>query len=212
MGMRVALSLKIRDRRLGVVPSLEWPGHKTKYLSSRLSELGWTASTLFVTGHTSYLTKESTTANLALASRNLQKIDVIHAEELLLFDLLKWQRVILDTEAVNWFERRYKKKWVEFVDDGHRTTRHKVDLKQLLPQQDDYLTLEDLVEDVGAPGEMFALVESDAKKAIEAQAVALDWASEAERDFEIAENSSQVGILTGGRIRRPARYTLHARL
>ena len=49
MGMRVALSAKVKENGLGVVETLEWPGIKTKDFAKRINELGWN-KTLFVTG------------------------------------------------------------------------------------------------------------------------------------------------------------------
>ena len=49
MGMRVALSAKLREQRLGVMNDLRWSSPKTKHLAQRIEELGY-RKTLFVTG------------------------------------------------------------------------------------------------------------------------------------------------------------------
>ena len=46
MGMRVALSARLKEQSLGVVESLEWPGFKTNEFAKRIGELGW-EKTLF---------------------------------------------------------------------------------------------------------------------------------------------------------------------
>jgi large subunit ribosomal protein L4 len=98
MGMRVALSAKVKDRRLGVVESLAWRGLKTKHLCQRIDHLGW-RKTLFVTG------EEKVPVGLERSSRNIQMVDVATASKLNVYNLLKWQRVVMDVAAVDWFER-----------------------------------------------------------------------------------------------------------
>lgn len=99
LGMRIALSAKLRDGQLGAVETLEWPTPKTKSLSTRISQLGWTDRTLFLTG------KETIPESLDLASRNIQSLLCETASNATVYDILKWNRVILDLEAIEWFER-----------------------------------------------------------------------------------------------------------
>ena len=98
MGMRVALTAKVREQSLGVVNSLEWPRIKTKDLASRIKELGW-QKTLFVTG------LETVPFSLEKSSSNIPNVDVITAEELAVYDAVKWPRLVLDLAAVQWFEQ-----------------------------------------------------------------------------------------------------------
>jgi len=98
MGMRVALSAKVREQGLGVVKSLDWTEPKTKGLSERIEELGW-QKTLFVTG------EKKVPEGLARASSNLYKIEAITAEDLNVYSAVKWPRLVLDLAAVEWFER-----------------------------------------------------------------------------------------------------------
>ena len=102
MGMRVALSARLKEQSLGIVKSLEWPGYKTKELDERIEELGW-RRTLFVTG------MEEVPEGLRRASGNLPGIDTVTAEDLNVYTALKWPRLILDLAAVEWFERALKK-------------------------------------------------------------------------------------------------------
>ncbi|KAJ8456018.1 hypothetical protein ONZ51_g12286 [Trametes cubensis] len=98
LGMRVALSARVKEQSLGVVRSLEWPGHKTKELQQRIEELGWW-KTLFVTG------QEQIPGGLARASNNLPMVDTVTAADLDVYHALKWPRLVLDLAAVEWFER-----------------------------------------------------------------------------------------------------------
>ncbi|KAI0695157.1 ribosomal protein L4 domain-containing protein [Cytidiella melzeri] len=97
MGMRVALSAKIREQSLGVVESLDWPEIKTKPLVERLRELGW-EKTLFVTG------REEVPVGLEKSASNILGVDTVTAEELTVYDAVKWHRLVLDVSAVQWFE------------------------------------------------------------------------------------------------------------
>ncbi|KAI0651945.1 ribosomal protein L4 domain-containing protein [Trametes meyenii] len=98
MGMRVALSARVKEQSLGVVRSLEWPGLKTKDLKDRIEELGWW-KTLFVTG------QDQVPNGLARSSNNLPMIDTVRAADLDVYHALKWPRLVLDLSAVEWFER-----------------------------------------------------------------------------------------------------------
>jgi large subunit ribosomal protein L4 len=100
MGMRVALSAKVKDQRLGVVECLAWPGLKTKHLAQRIDYLGW-RKTLFVTG------EEEVPVGLERCCRNLQMVDVSKAKELDVYNLLKWERIVMDLSAVDWFVRTF---------------------------------------------------------------------------------------------------------
>ena len=105
MGMRVALSAKLREQGLGVVKSLNWPGFKTGPLAERISKLGW-RKTLFVTG------LDEIPEGLRRASSNLNKVKVVAAKDLNVYDAVKWPRLVLDLSAVEWLERKLGKKTV----------------------------------------------------------------------------------------------------
>lgn len=102
MGMRVALSARLKEHGLGVVESLDWPGFKTKDFAKRMTELGW-EKTLFVTG------LADIPKGLAQSSRNLQRVDVAVANELTVYDVMKWPRLVMDVSAVEAFERSLSK-------------------------------------------------------------------------------------------------------
>ncbi|KAI9065820.1 ribosomal protein L4 [Trametes sanguinea] len=98
MGMRVALSARVKEQSLGVVRSLEWPEPKTSTLKERIEELGWW-KTLFVTG------LDEVPDGLARASNNLPMVETVTAADLNVYTALKWPRIVLDLAAVEWFER-----------------------------------------------------------------------------------------------------------
>jgi large subunit ribosomal protein L4 len=104
MGMRVALSARVKEYNLRVVESLDWPGVKTKDMVRRLDELGWDQKTLFVTG------KDVVPTGLKRSTENLHKTNTMTAQQVGVYDLMKWPRVVLDIEAVQWFEHQLSKR------------------------------------------------------------------------------------------------------
>ncbi|KAH9950410.1 ribosomal protein L4 domain-containing protein [Amylocystis lapponica] len=102
MGMRAALSARVKEQCFGVVESLQWPSAKTKELSERIDELGW-RKTLFVTG------EKTVPDGLQRASSNIHKLETMTAEELKVYHVVKWPRLVLDLAAVEYFERTLAK-------------------------------------------------------------------------------------------------------
>jgi large subunit ribosomal protein L4 len=102
MGMRVALSVKVKEQRLGVVSSLDWPNGKTKHLSQKIDELGL-RKTLFVTG------EERIRVGLERAIKNIPMVKLITHDKLTVYDVLKWQRLVMDVKAIDFFEQTLKK-------------------------------------------------------------------------------------------------------
>lgn len=98
LGMRVALSAKLKEQALGVVETLAWPRVKTKELAERLRELSW-GQTLFVTG------LDKVPEYLEKSSGNIPGVDTVTAEDLTVYDAVKWRRLILDVSAVEYFEQ-----------------------------------------------------------------------------------------------------------
>jgi large subunit ribosomal protein L4 len=103
MGMRVALSARVKEHNLRIVESLDWPGTKTKDMAQRLDEMGWDHKTLFVTG------KDIIPTGLKRSTENLHKTNAMTAQQVGVYDLVKWPRVVLDIEAVQWFEHQLGK-------------------------------------------------------------------------------------------------------
>jgi large subunit ribosomal protein L4 len=102
MGMRVALSAKLREQKLGVMTRLYWPNGQTKHLAQKIDLLGL-RKTLFVTG------EHVVHDGLQRAIKNIPLVKLTTAEALDVYEILKWQRVVLDVKAVEYLERKLKK-------------------------------------------------------------------------------------------------------
>lgn len=107
MGMRVALSTKFKEQRLGVVPRIKWYCHKTVTLKNRLETLGWRTGTLFVSG------LPQVDPAIQRAGRNLRGLGFRHVDEVNVYDLVKWRRVILDLPAVALLESKLSRQLVK---------------------------------------------------------------------------------------------------
>ncbi|KAJ7125640.1 ribosomal protein L4 domain-containing protein [Mycena crocata] len=101
MGMRVALSLKVQERLLGVMSSMDWPNAKTKHLSQKIDALGL-RRTLFVTG-------EQPPVGLERAMQNIPLTKLTTLDQLTVYEVLKWQRVVMDLKAVDIIEETLRK-------------------------------------------------------------------------------------------------------
>ncbi|KLO17055.1 ribosomal protein L4 [Schizopora paradoxa] len=125
LGMRIALSSRVREDALGVTSSLDWPlGAKTGPFANRIARLGW-SHTLFLVGsstgtsqsHIPLTPDEIVRAQqyfdpsaglpprLARVTRNIPNVHLMRAEDANVLTLLKWPRVVLDLAAVDYFER-----------------------------------------------------------------------------------------------------------
>ncbi|TFK41225.1 ribosomal protein L4 domain-containing protein [Crucibulum laeve] len=102
MGMRVALSVKMKENLLGVMSSLLWPCGRTKHLVHRIEALGL-RKTLFITG------EETPHVGLDRAIRNIPSVHLMAADKVNVYHILKHQRLVLDIKAVEYFERTLKK-------------------------------------------------------------------------------------------------------
>lgn len=102
MGMRVALSVKVKEQRFGVMSSMDWPNGRTKFLAQRISALGL-RQTLFVTG------EPEIPVGLERAIRNIPLVKITTPEAITVYDIMKWPRLVMDAKAVEFFERTLKK-------------------------------------------------------------------------------------------------------
>jgi len=102
MGMRVALSAKLKEERLGIMYRLYWPNAKTKFLAQRIEALGL-RKTLFISG------APVVDEGIKRAIRNIPSVKLITTEEANIYEILKWPRVVLDVKAVEFYERTLKK-------------------------------------------------------------------------------------------------------
>lgn len=92
LALRSALSLKAQEKKLVIVDSLEMNSLKTKDIKAMLNKLNITGKVLFVTSNDA--------ENLYMGSRNLNKVNVILAEELNVFDIVNSDTLVIDEAAV----------------------------------------------------------------------------------------------------------------
>lgn len=92
LALRSALSLKAQEKKLVIVDSLEMSSLKTKDIKAMLNKLNLTGKVLFVTSNDA--------ENLYMGSRNLDKVNVILAEELNAFDIVNSDTLVIDEAAV----------------------------------------------------------------------------------------------------------------
>ena len=92
LALRSALSLKAQEKKLVIVDSLEMSSLKTKDIKAMLNKLNITGKVLFVTSNDA--------ENLYMGSRNVNKVNVILAEELNVFDIVNSDTLVIDEAAV----------------------------------------------------------------------------------------------------------------
>ena len=92
LALRSALSLKTQEKKLVIVDSLEMASLKTKDVKDMIKSLNLTGKVLFVTSNDA--------ENLYMGSRNLNKVNVILAEELNVFDIVNSDTLVIDEAAV----------------------------------------------------------------------------------------------------------------
>ncbi len=89
--LRSALSAKLRDGELRVVRSFELPDHKTKNLAHVFGALEAKKTVLLV--------EAGENTNLLRASQNLKGVKLVPTKEVTVYDLLKFQEVLLTETA-----------------------------------------------------------------------------------------------------------------
>ncbi len=89
--LRSALSAKLRDGELRVVRAFELNDHKTKNLSVVFGKLEAKKSILLV--------ESGENVNLTRASRNLKTVKLVPTKDVNVYDLLKYQEVLLTEPA-----------------------------------------------------------------------------------------------------------------
>ena len=92
LALRSALSMKAQAKELVIVDSLEMASLKTKDVKDMIKSLNLTGKVLFVTSNDA--------ENLYMGSRNLNKVNVILAEELNVFDIVNSDTLVIDEAAV----------------------------------------------------------------------------------------------------------------
>jgi large subunit ribosomal protein L4 len=99
LGLKMALSSKVRDGKLLILDTLEMANVKTKLLQGSLGKLGLT-SALVIDG-------ESVNNGFRLAAANLPKVNVMAAAGANVYDILKHDTLVLSRAAVEKLEARF---------------------------------------------------------------------------------------------------------
>jgi large subunit ribosomal protein L4 len=89
--LRSALTAKLRDGELAVISSFELKDHKTKAMKATLGKMEATRKVLLV--------DNDENKNLALSTRNLEGVTLLHSREVSVYHLLGAQRVLISRSA-----------------------------------------------------------------------------------------------------------------
>lgn len=100
LGLRHALSAKVKSEGLIIVDEAKATEAKTKALSARLDKLGF-SNALVIDG-------SDIDGNFRLAARNIPAFDVLPIEGINVFDILRREKLILTKAAVSALEERFK--------------------------------------------------------------------------------------------------------
>ena len=100
LGLKIALSAKLREGRLAVIDAARIAEPKTKALRARFAALGWD-SVLIIDGS---VVEE----NFARATCNLPRVDVLPHQGANVYDILRRDTLVLTCEAVRHLEARLK--------------------------------------------------------------------------------------------------------
>ena len=100
LGLKIALSAKLREGKLAVIDAARIAEPKTKALRARLAALGWD-SVLIIDGS---VVEE----NFARATCNLPRVDVLPHQGANVYDILRRDTLVLTREAVRHLEARLK--------------------------------------------------------------------------------------------------------
>jgi large subunit ribosomal protein L4 len=100
LALKHALSAKAQDGGIIVWPDARAADAKTKSLKASLAKLGLT-NALIVDG-------EELEANFCLAARNIPLIDVLPAQGINVYDILRREKLVLTKAAIDALEARFK--------------------------------------------------------------------------------------------------------
>jgi large subunit ribosomal protein L4 len=100
IGLKMALSSKIKDGTLIVMDSLTVADSKTKTLVANLAKLGWGKTALVIDGDT-------VDTSFATAAANLHMINVLPAGGANVYDILKHDTLVLTRAGVEKLEARF---------------------------------------------------------------------------------------------------------
>src|SRR3954467_5520199 len=100
LGLKMALSSKARDGNLIVLENLDLAEAKTKALKTQLGQLGFGKSTLVIDG-------DALSVGFALASANLESINLLSAVGANVYDIMRHDTLVLTRAAVEKLEARF---------------------------------------------------------------------------------------------------------
>lgn len=100
LGLKAALSAKLRSGELIIVESFDLAAAKTKELLKKLTSMG-VKSGLFVDG-------DEVNQNFAKAAMNLIGVDVLPHQGLNVYDILRREKLVLTKAAIELLEKRLK--------------------------------------------------------------------------------------------------------
>jgi len=100
LGLKHALSAKVRDGALTVVDGLSLAEGKTKLLVQKLAALSLD-HVLLIGGH-------EIDGNFARASSNIANVDVLPVQGINVYDIMRRHHLVLDRAAVEALEERFK--------------------------------------------------------------------------------------------------------
>ena len=100
LGLKMALSAKVKDETLIIVENLDLKDGKTKALKGQLEKLGFGKTTLVIDG-------EAVSDNFRKASRNIVGIDVMPAMGANVYDIMRHDTLVLTKAAVEQLEARF---------------------------------------------------------------------------------------------------------
>jgi large subunit ribosomal protein L4 len=101
--LRAALASKLAEGKLTVVESLQLTEAKTKAYRAALDKLDATRTTLLVEN------SGELTPTLVLGTRNLERVEVLLAQEIHAYDLLRNERVIISRAAIERLQETLRK-------------------------------------------------------------------------------------------------------
>jgi large subunit ribosomal protein L4 len=96
--VRSALSLKLKENRLMVLERFDLPEIRTKTFVTHKEKLKLANALIVVNGEN---------ANLQKSARNVPEIKVLQTTGLNLFDILRYDQLVLTTEAIAYIEKVY---------------------------------------------------------------------------------------------------------
>ncbi len=100
LGLRLALSAKLKTKDLIVVEALSVKDAKTKMLISHFSKLGFD-NALLIGG-------KEIDINFSRAASNIPNIDILPIQGINVYDILRRSKLVLSKEAVEFLEERFK--------------------------------------------------------------------------------------------------------